>query len=171
MSPWSSTRRNKKQQEPKTDSVPLQELPLETTPQENKDVVNELKNKDIESPEAKANLLSILTYHWITPIFSLGWKRPLELVDLWKLPSKWSSKDLSQAFELEWQKELDRVQAANQPSVDNPKDSTQKKQETASLNKAIWSLMFWYALSSVWHNMAGHAHSIMDTQGDWHRRE
>jgi len=40
-------------------------------------------------PLATANIFSILTFHWMTPMLSLGNKRPLMATDLWKLdPSR-----------------------------------------------------------------------------------
>ncbi|KAJ1959052.1 hypothetical protein IWQ62_004767, partial [Dispira parvispora] len=36
-------------------------------------------------PELGANILSILTYWWMNPLLALGYKRPLEEVDLYKL--------------------------------------------------------------------------------------
>ncbi|PPQ64144.1 hypothetical protein CVT24_008774 [Panaeolus cyanescens] len=36
-------------------------------------------------PEATAGLLSIITFGWITPLLSLGYARPLEGPDLWRL--------------------------------------------------------------------------------------
>lgn len=40
-------------------------------------------------PLAKANIFSILTFHWMQPMLSLGNKRPLQATDLWQLdPSR-----------------------------------------------------------------------------------
>lgn len=36
-------------------------------------------------PEANANFLSVVTFQWITPLLSLGYARPLEPSDLYKL--------------------------------------------------------------------------------------
>lgn len=36
-------------------------------------------------PEATAGILSLITFGWITPLLSLGYARPLEGPDLWKL--------------------------------------------------------------------------------------
>ncbi|KAF8969223.1 ABC transporter [Flammula alnicola] len=36
-------------------------------------------------PEASANLFSLITFEWITPLLSLGYARPLEAPDLYKL--------------------------------------------------------------------------------------
>ncbi|KAF8150782.1 ABC transporter [Crassisporium funariophilum] len=36
-------------------------------------------------PEVSASLLSLITFGWITPLLSLGYARPLEAPDLWRL--------------------------------------------------------------------------------------
>lgn len=36
-------------------------------------------------PEATANFFSLVTFQWITPLLDLGYARPLEAPDLWKL--------------------------------------------------------------------------------------
>ena len=36
-------------------------------------------------PEATANFFSLATFQWITPLLDLGYARPLEAPDLWKL--------------------------------------------------------------------------------------
>ncbi|KJA16429.1 hypothetical protein HYPSUDRAFT_207024 [Hypholoma sublateritium FD-334 SS-4] len=38
-------------------------------------------------PEATANFFSLVTFQWITPLLDLGYARPLEAPDLWKLQS------------------------------------------------------------------------------------
>jgi len=43
------------------------------------------------TPEATAGWLSILTFHWIGPLLRLGYSRPLEATDLYKLPDHRSS--------------------------------------------------------------------------------
>ena len=42
-------------------------------------------------PEANANWLSLLTFEWITPLMRLGYSRPLEATDLYKLQDYRSS--------------------------------------------------------------------------------
>ncbi|RSH93382.1 hypothetical protein EHS25_007738 [Saitozyma podzolica] len=41
--------------------------------------------KDHQLPYHRANLLSRLFFHWITPILKVGYSRPLEADDLWQL--------------------------------------------------------------------------------------
>jgi hypothetical protein len=42
-----------------------------------------------EIPLAKANFLSVLTFHWVSPLMRLGYQRPLQATDLWRVdPSR-----------------------------------------------------------------------------------
>ena len=36
-------------------------------------------------PEAKANWFSLVTFEWVSPLLALGYARPLEAPDLWRL--------------------------------------------------------------------------------------
>lgn len=47
-------------------------------------------------PEAKASFLSLITFTWITPMLSLGYARPLEPTDLWKLQDNRSAAIISE---------------------------------------------------------------------------
>ncbi|KAF8812992.1 hypothetical protein BYT27DRAFT_6393896 [Phlegmacium glaucopus] len=42
-------------------------------------------------PEATAGFFSLITFSWITPLLSLGYARPLEATDLYKLQSERSA--------------------------------------------------------------------------------
>jgi hypothetical protein len=46
-------------------------------------------------PEATANWFSKLSFDWITPVLSLGYARPLEAPDLWKLQDSRSAEVMS----------------------------------------------------------------------------
>lgn len=41
-----------------------------------------------EIPLATASVFSKLTYQWVTPMLTLGYQRPLEATDLWKVTLK-----------------------------------------------------------------------------------
>ena len=43
------------------------------------------------TPEAEASFLSLATFQWIWPIMKLGYARPLEEADLWRLQDSRSS--------------------------------------------------------------------------------
>lgn len=51
-----------------------------------------------EIPLAGANIFSILTFHWMQPMLSLGNKRPLLATDLWKLDSSREVEQLADRF-------------------------------------------------------------------------
>ena len=42
-------------------------------------------------PEATVSWFSILTFNWITPMLNLGYARPLEVTDLWRLTDSCSA--------------------------------------------------------------------------------
>lgn len=47
------------------------------------------------TPEATASFLSLLTFSWLTPLMALGFSRPLEAPDLWRLQDHRSSAVIS----------------------------------------------------------------------------
>ena len=108
------------------------------------------KNCELELPEAKANFLSVLSYHWISPLFWLGWKRTLEITDLWQLPSNWKTQSLVEGFEKAWELEKD---AYEKELVEEPPEATEdkatedkatkKKKQKSPLGTAVWNFMFW----------------------------
>jgi len=54
------------------------------------------------SPEATANFFSTITFWWLTPLMVLGYKKPLEMEDLWELDESETVRRLSEAFEHHW---------------------------------------------------------------------
>ncbi|KAJ3394478.1 hypothetical protein HDU92_006863 [Lobulomyces angularis] len=59
-----------------------------------------------QSPEENANFLSILTFGWITPLFKLGYKRPLQFEDLYPPTSILNTNFTVGNFEQYWNEEL-----------------------------------------------------------------
>ncbi|KAL1410098.1 hypothetical protein Q8F55_004101 [Vanrija albida] len=51
-----------------------------------------------EIPLATANLLSALTFHWVSPIMKTGYQRPLQATDLWKMDHSREADYLSDKF-------------------------------------------------------------------------
>ncbi|PPQ72540.1 hypothetical protein CVT26_004018 [Gymnopilus dilepis] len=49
-------------------------------------------------PEANAGVLSLITFQWLSSLLSLGYARPLEAVDLWKLQPDRSAAHISQSI-------------------------------------------------------------------------
>ncbi|KAG4106141.1 P-loop containing nucleoside triphosphate hydrolase protein [Neocallimastix lanati (nom. inval.)] len=58
------------------------------------------------SPYPKANFFSKITYSWENPIFSVGYKRPLEKNDLFLLPPKLKEDYNEERFYYHWDKEV-----------------------------------------------------------------
>jgi len=55
-----------------------------------------------EIPLASANFFSVLTYHWLSPIMTLGYQRTLQAPDLWKMDSTRECGVLSRSFDEAW---------------------------------------------------------------------
>jgi len=83
------------------------------------------KKGDKESPISKAFFISkYITFWWMSDLFSLGYKKPLDESDLSKQPYADTCDPLSEKFEREWEKES--------------LDSDGKLRENANLLKVFW---------------------------------
>ncbi|KAJ7405822.1 cystic fibrosis transmembrane conductance regulator [Pitangus sulphuratus] len=58
------------------------------------------------SPLEKANIFSKLFFRWTKPILKKGYRRRLELSDIYQIPSADSADNLSEKLEREWDREL-----------------------------------------------------------------
>ncbi|KAI9002587.1 hypothetical protein DFJ74DRAFT_696267 [Hyaloraphidium curvatum] len=66
----------------------------------------EIKSIYPESPEARANFLSQHTYHYLNALMYSGWKRVLEMTDLYPLLPEFRGRVLFDKFAPHWDKEL-----------------------------------------------------------------
>ncbi|OAQ30743.1 ATP-binding cassette transporter 1 [Linnemannia elongata AG-77] len=57
-------------------------------------------------PEDDANIFSIASFHWVTPLMRKGYAKPLTMDDLWGLRKEDQSKNVSDTFASAWEKEL-----------------------------------------------------------------
>ncbi|KDR78881.1 hypothetical protein GALMADRAFT_244520 [Galerina marginata CBS 339.88] len=64
-------------------------------------------------PEATANILSIITFGWITPLLSLGYARPLEAPDLYKLQPERGAAHIAQAITDSFTRRVKEAEAYN----------------------------------------------------------
>ncbi|KAI4719614.1 ABC multidrug transporter-like protein [Aureobasidium sp. EXF-10727] len=88
---------------------------IETEHQTWSEKINPLKRKHKppipaeqgESREYKANFFSHLTFQWMAPIMSVGYQRPLELNDLWKVNPDRSVDVLSARLKAAFKKRVD----------------------------------------------------------------
>ncbi|KAJ3391487.1 hypothetical protein HDU84_005862 [Entophlyctis sp. JEL0112] len=64
-----------------------------------------------EPPEAYANIFSRLTFHWMDPLMKLGYKKDLDMDDLWSLRPVDSAKCNSTLFLKMWDKQLGKKQS------------------------------------------------------------
>jgi hypothetical protein len=61
-----------------------------------------------KNPLSTTNFISYLSFWWVGPLLRLGWKRPLQLDDIWDLCPEESSEVASNALLREWEKESKR---------------------------------------------------------------
>ncbi|KAI9689553.1 MAG: hypothetical protein M1822_010204 [Bathelium mastoideum] len=61
---------------------------------------------ETECPYEYANVFSVLTFGWMTPMMRYGYKQFLTEDDLWNLRKADSTQEATDAFELAWNKEL-----------------------------------------------------------------
>ncbi|KZW00021.1 ABC protein [Exidia glandulosa HHB12029] len=54
----------------------------------------------------EANILSILTYQWLSPMMSLGYQRPLQATDLWKVDKSREAGVLSKKLDDAWDRRV-----------------------------------------------------------------
>ncbi len=69
------------------------------------------------SPETNASFISKLLFMWLNPLLLLGYKRPLEMSDLYDVQKGYHSKEVYDVFEDKWQDELMRPKYVH---VENP---------------------------------------------------
>ncbi|KAK0545187.1 hypothetical protein OC846_005775 [Tilletia horrida] len=67
-----------------------------------------------EIPLAKANIISIFTYSWMTPIMMLGYRRALEKEDLWALDHSRSAEVVSLKFAENWERRVAEAKEYNE---------------------------------------------------------
>ncbi|KAJ1721490.1 hypothetical protein LPJ53_003999 [Coemansia erecta] len=58
-------------------------------------------------PEEYVNIFSRLTFSWITPLVNTGYKRPLEMADIWDLGPLYNAKAITQRFYDNWEHEME----------------------------------------------------------------
>ena len=56
-------------------------------------------------PEFQANFLSQVTFSWLTPLLRVGYRKPLEMDDIWELAPPDRVEAVNSAFEGHWQAE------------------------------------------------------------------
>lgn len=78
-------------------------------------------------PDATANILSLITFSWVTRIMALGVARTLEPPDLYKLKPEREAESLSDRLNKAFQKRWDKAEAFNdalEKSLSNPTDKS-----------------------------------------------
>jgi hypothetical protein len=54
---------------------------------------------------SKSNIVSKFTFGWLNPLLRRGYKKPLQINDLYQLPPTLTSDNIALKFEQEWDKE------------------------------------------------------------------
>ncbi|KPM39848.1 Multidrug resistance-associated protein 1 [Neonectria ditissima] len=67
-------------------------------------------------PELTANWLSILTFDWLLPVLGTGYTRPLQVDDLYDMPSNRLVEDHANRLEKSWSARLERNRTRKSPS-------------------------------------------------------
>ncbi|KAI8318340.1 hypothetical protein GQ54DRAFT_92075, partial [Martensiomyces pterosporus] len=65
------------------------------------------------SPEECANIFSLITFSWMTPLLEKGYRTPLQMEDTWELSREYHPKAVTEKFQHNWQEEL----RSGQPSL------------------------------------------------------
>ncbi|GAO49019.1 hypothetical protein SAICODRAFT_7613 [Saitoella complicata NRRL Y-17804] len=95
-----------------------------------------IPTEPLESPEPHANILSKLTWNWLTPLMRVGYTRPLELNDLYKVPVSRESGMLADKLMANFEK---RAAAVRERGAD-PMD---QEERAWVLLRAINDTFFW----------------------------
>ncbi|KAJ7399194.1 Canalicular multispecific organic anion transporter 1 [Pitangus sulphuratus] len=75
------------------------------------DVAPETKEMRKKNPEVTASFLSSITFEWYTSIVVKGYRKPLEIEDVWELKDKDRTQALSTAFEKNMKADMRKAQA------------------------------------------------------------
>ncbi|ORX36438.1 P-loop containing nucleoside triphosphate hydrolase protein [Kockovaella imperatae] len=95
-------------------------------------------------PLAYVSIFSILTFHaslskrlcWVTPLMVLGYQRPLQATDLWKMDASREADGMSDRFLENWQRRQTKAQEWN---------------ESLPTRRAPFRLRLWWIFTSLWH--------------------
>ncbi|KIJ49226.1 hypothetical protein M422DRAFT_225864 [Sphaerobolus stellatus SS14] len=88
----------------------------------------------VEIPEESSSWSSRIVFHWITPLLWVGYTRPLQLEDLWKLPNARLSHTMADRLGEQFYK---RVQKAKQDAEANPDESVMEKEKVLQNEKDL----------------------------------
>ncbi|EJD44567.1 ATP-dependent bile acid permease [Auricularia subglabra TFB-10046 SS5] len=53
-------------------------------------------------PDTRANIFSLVSFSWLTPLLSVGWSRPLDANDLWDMDERRSARRVADALEAQF---------------------------------------------------------------------
>ncbi|KAG6850713.1 hypothetical protein H0H93_009871 [Arthromyces matolae] len=82
-------------------------------------------------PEANAHFLSLVTFGWITPLLSLGYARPLEAPDLYKLQDTRGAARIAEKINISFER---RIKAAEEYNA---------RLENGEIRPGLWKTIIW----------------------------
>ncbi|RKP10579.1 multi drug resistance-associated protein MRP [Thamnocephalis sphaerospora] len=80
---------------------------LELVPKQTTDYESPGDGTDV-NPEERANIYSIITFHWMSPLLALGYRTPLTTEDLWPVSKNIRARTTSEKFQGLWERQQQR---------------------------------------------------------------
>ncbi|KAG8971979.1 hypothetical protein FRC05_010514, partial [Tulasnella sp. 425] len=112
------------------------------------------------TPLATANILSLLTYHWITPMITLGYQRPLQAPDLWKMDPSREAGTLSANFDMSWARRVEEAKVWNDRLAKGEVKPSLVKRTTWRL-KSVFGKVSYTEREDKWRNEDGQKHASL----------
>ncbi|KAL2916409.1 hypothetical protein HK105_204165 [Polyrhizophydium stewartii] len=104
---------------------------------------------DDTCPNTTASVVSKLLFLWMDPVFRLGWCRPLELKDIWRLPLNMRVEVMADELEQVWAAEVaahppkhDAKAAAGDSGGAATPQAHAKAADDSPSRRALWSWLF-----------------------------
>nr|XP_045598586.1 ATP-binding cassette sub-family C member 3-like isoform X1 [Procambarus clarkii] len=103
-------------------------------------------------PEQHVSFINKITFHWVSGLVWLGWKRSLTHDDLWEVPSHCTTSNLDALWRAAWSNELSVArQKASLKKQHSPADIEEKKPCLSVLRVIVRSIFWPYVYASVMH--------------------
>ncbi|KAG8903099.1 hypothetical protein FRC01_009328, partial [Tulasnella sp. 417] len=112
------------------------------------------------TPLATANIISLLTYHWITPIITLGYQRPLQAPDLWKMDPSREAGTLSSEFDRAWARRVEEAKVWNDRLAKGEIKPSLVKRTSWRL-KSVFGKRSFAEQEEAWRNGEGQKHASL----------
>ena len=93
-------------------------------------------------PERRANILSRLVFHWLSPLLSVGFTRPLQEDDLWQLHNLNKSRSNADSLETHFYRDFEVPKAIDKPDsgIDTQGDTQGEKEDVETKEHSSTSI-------------------------------